>query len=289
MKDAALIVRVFAPSREHPAPNPENRFSLRALRLCVGSRRTRVHLSAFVLCVLCTNASAEPPRAEAVFTAREPVIDGRLGDTEWAEAKPVTFPSPGGSPGGPQSEVRFLWTADGVHVAFRATDATPAYGHFKPGEPLYQEDVFEMFIDQAGDQRQYYEIQASPSGQVFIKNYVLTAPPRLTPEGRLTPEFCVSEFWRWDWPPPEGFQIASRFDGKTGEWTMEMFLPASFVNRRRGGAPMTPCEWRLNLVRHDWDAPRDAADRKARFFYWAPILEGHPHMSPTRMGYLEFR
>lgn len=228
--------------------------------------------------------AAGPPRAQAAFTANPPVVDGRLDDTEWSRAKPITFPL--SADAASRSEVRLLWTKAGLYVSFRAADSTPAFGHFKSGEPLYQEDVFEMFVDQAGDHRQYYEIQASPNGQVFIKTYVLTARPRLTPEGRLTPEFCESEYWRYDWPVPKDFRIGSQFDKKTGAWTLEMFLPSSLVNRRHAGRPMKPAKWRLNLVRHDWDLPKDAPGRKAKYYYWAPILEGHPHMSPTLMGYL---
>jgi len=240
-----------------------------------------------LLCVPCARASG-PPQAEAVFTEHAPVVNGQMDGAEWVKAKPAIFPASSGDAGAPQSEVRFLWTEAGVYVAFRATDTSPAFGSFKSGEPLHQEDTFELFIDQRGDHRQYYEIQASPNGQVFIKNYVLTAPPRVTPEGRLTPEFCESEYWRYDWPVPEGFQIASQRDAKTGLWTMEMFLPVSLVNRRDGSAPMKPCTWRINVARHDWDLPMGAPKRQCQFLYWAPILEGHPHMSPTRMGYLEF-
>ncbi len=247
----------------------------------------RTILSLCVLGVLGARSFAAPPRAEAVFTEHPPVVDGRLGDKAWATVRPITFPSGAGV--ADKSEVRFLWTAEGVYVAFQTTDKTPAFGHFKPGEPLYQEDAFEVFIDQSGDHRQYYEIQTNPAGQVFIKNYVLTAPPRLTREGRLTPEFGDSQFWRWDWPVPDGLRVASRLDRKTGAWTLEMFLPAAFVNRRGGGAPMKPCTWRLNLVRHDWDSPKGAPDRQVKFLYWAPVLKGCPHISPTRMGFLELK
>lgn len=251
----------------------------------IHSRCARTVVALCVLGVFCARSFAAPPQAVANYTKQAPVVDGLLDDAEWSKASPVTFPAGDSNP----SEVRFLWSADGVYVSFRATDATPAFGHFKPGEMLYQEDVFELFFDQSGDQKQYFEIQASPAGQVFIKNYVLTAPPQITPQGRLTPEFAISELWRWDWPVPEGFQIASRLDPKTGVWTLEMFLPAAFVNLRQGGAPMKPCTWRLNLVRHDWDGPKDAPDRHVKFLYWAPVLTGHPHLSPTLMGFLELK
>ena len=233
-----------------------------------------------------------PPHAEAVFTGHPPIVNGIWSEGEWAEAKPVFFPAAAGTAktaGIGACEVRFLWNEDGVYVAFRTTDPKPVYGDFKSGEPLYLEDVFELFIDHGGDHRQYYEIQIDPAGQTFVKNYVLTAPPRLTPEQRLTPEFCDRQLWRYDVPKPDGLQTACKLDPATHVWTLEAFLPASFVNRRRGGGPLTPCTWRLNLCRYDWDAPKNVPDRPAKFFYWAPVLPGHPHLSPEAMGWLELK
>jgi hypothetical protein len=231
------------------------------------------------------------PHAEAVFTTHAPKVDGVWSEGEWAEAKPIFFPALAGNVDAaqrPPCEVRFLWTAEGVYAGFRTTDTTPVFGHFTPGEPLYQEDVFEMFIDQVGDHRQFYEIQSDPAGQLYFRNNLLTAPPRVTAKKRLTPEFCSSELWRYDLPKPDGFLVASKLEPKTNVWTVEVFLPASFVNRRGGGGPMKPCAWRVNLVRHDWDSPKSEPKRKSKFMYWAPVSPGMPHISPTAMGELKF-
>lgn len=237
--------------------------------------------SLFALCP-CVAAAGEPPSAEAFYTKAPPVVDGRVDDAEWAAAKPILFPQTAEPVG--QSEVRLLWTEAGLFVAFRGNDKTPVYGSFKKGEPLYQEDSFELFIDQGGDQKQYFEVQVSPEADVFIKNYVLPMPPRLTDKGRLTQEYVESDLWRYDYPIPEGMKVESRFDKTSGRWELEMFLPAAFVNRRGHGTPLGERSWRVNLVRHDWDKPLGEADRKAQFLYWAPVLPGHPHLSPTLMG-----
>jgi len=230
-----------------------------------------------------------PPRAEAVFITHAPVIDGVWSEGEWSAAKPAFFPvAANDGDGHAVCEVRFLWTKEGVYVGFRTTDTNPVFGHAKAGESLYQEDAFELFIDQTGDHRQFYEVQADPAGQLYFRNNILTAPPRITPKKRLAPEFCSSELWRYDIPKPDGFQIASKLDSRTHVWTLEMFLPVSFINRRRGRVPMEPCAWRLNLARYDWDLPRDDPKRKVTFMYWSPVLPGHPHLSPTAMGSLEF-
>jgi hypothetical protein len=232
------------------------------------------------------------PRAEARYTPRPPVIDGKWSRDEWSAATPIPFPSDAAHPnpkltdGG---EVRVLWNEAGVYIAFRAIDQTPIQGGTPNGDPLYQEDVFEIFIDQSADHLQWYEIQIDMAGRTYIKNHVVTTPLRLTPEGRLTQEYVLSELWRYAIPQPESSQVASVRDPHTGQWTVELFLPASFVHRRAGGGPMTPCTWRVNFARHDWTQPIASADRKPRFLYWAPVLPGHPHLSPTLMGYLKLK
>lgn len=237
------------------------------------------------------------PHASAPYTAKPPVIDGEWTPGEWDAAPPVSFPAP--APQGPLSgapapaptptEVRFLYDDAGLYVTFRCIDATPVFGAFKPGEPLHQEDVCELFLDEKGDHRQFTEIQFDPAGRLYLRNHVLTAEPRITPEGRLTPEFCDRELWRYSPPTPEAMRVASRLDRTTGVWIAELFLPAAFVQRRGGGGPMKPGTWRINLVRHDWSQPLATPGRalaSCAMMYWAPVQPGHPHISPTRMGYM---
>lgn len=226
----------------------------------------------------------EPPRGRAIYTPKSPVVDGLLGSEEWKRAERLVAK---GQRDSDTFTTRVLWNREGVYLAFDAVDQTPIWGHSAKGAPLFLEDVFEVFIDQKADHLQYYEIQVDPAGQTYFRNNVLTAPPRLTSEGRLTQEFVESDIWRYDMAPPDGFKVASHYDAKTGHWTLEMFLPASFVNYRRGGIGLEPCTWRINLARHDWDKETNASTRVCRYMYWSPVLDGHPHISPKAMGYLE--
>lgn len=273
------------------------------MNAAVTSRLFRFHLRQIGLVFVCFALAASrsggaedvgyggvrPPRAEARFTSSPPVVDGTWAQGEWDEAQPLTFaaapPTVGATSG---CEVRFLWNDEGVFIGFRATDATPVYGGTKPGESLHREDVFEVFFDQVGDHRQFWELQIAPHGQLYLRNHLLTAQPRLTEEQRLTPEFADRELWRYDVPIPAGLRSASRYDPKTQLWTAELFLPSTFANRRQDPSRMTARQWRINLARHDWDRPPDAPARQGTFMYWAPVLPGHPHMSPTAMGWLTF-
>lgn len=220
------------------------------------------------------------PRAEAEYVVLGPKTDGVLDDEVWSNARPIDAPA---------GETRFLWNREGVYVAFRASEKSPVMGASADGESLHEEDVFELFVDQKGDHRQFYEIQIDPAGRVFLKNHILTAEPRLTPEGRLEQPFVESELWRYVIPRPEGMLSASRIDPKTGEWVVELFLPAVLVNSRAGGEPLTPRSWRIHLVRNEWDKARGLPDRTLVSTSWAPVLEKHAHISPTRMGWLDLQ
>lgn len=236
----------------------------------------------FLLAPILPGLAAEdvPPRGFGAYAAEAPRIDGRLDEPVWSTATPLD---------GPGGTTRFLWNETGVFVAFRGIEKSPVMGSASVGESLHQEDVFELFLDQKGDHRQFYEIQVDPEGRLFLFCHVLTAEPRLTAEGRLTQEFVESDLWRYGIPVPDGFRHASRLDRESGEWTLEIFLPAHFAHRRAGGVPMRPATWRIHLVRNDWDKPKSAGERKIVTASWAPVLDFHAHISPTRMGWLEMK
>ncbi|MDR1191246.1 MAG: carbohydrate-binding family 9-like protein [Verrucomicrobiales bacterium] len=231
---------------------------------------------------LAISQANELPRGVAWFTDQPLTVDGVLDEPAWQRAPVLRFSAASAEDG----ETRMLWSAEGLYVTFSAVERTPVLGYAKAGEPVYREDAFELFVDQAGDHRQYYEVQVSASGQVFVKCYVLTEAPRLNAEGWLTRDFIDRCLWRYDVPAPESLRVASRLDAQSGRWTLELFVPAELVNRRFGGA-LQPRAWRVNITRHDWDLPPAVAQRRGRFLYWAPVYAGHPHLSPTLMGYLE--
>jgi len=230
-----------------------------------------------------------PPCYEVVYTTHPPVIDGILKPEEWSAAAPLFL-----SIGWPKAQVmlstcgeaRLLWTPEGLYCSWEVVDNTLVFGHAPSGMPLYKEDVFELFIDSVGDHRQYYEIELDPAGHAYFKNTILTAKPRLTNEFRLEEDFVKSNLWSYVIPAPDGFRIASKVNPTTHLWTLEVFLPASFINRRLNGKPLAPTTMRFNLARHDWDLPLDSPNRKVKFYYYSPVLPGNPHISPTLMGNL---
>jgi hypothetical protein len=228
-----------------------------------------------LLAPLAAQAQTEPPPAiEAPRAAAAPILDGLLDEPVWKTAPAIDLQA---------GTARLCWTPEGLYAAFESQDPALFASTSAPGSSLHEGDVFEIFFDAIGDHLQYTEVQVNAADRSFFKNYILTAPPLLTKTNRLTKEFCDSQLWRYDLPAPEGFTVKSRV--VDGAWTTELFLPAKFLNRRRGGTPLEAgITLYLNLARYDWNAPMGGAERKAEFHYWVSVEPGCPHISPTRMG-----
>jgi len=215
---------------------------------------------------------AAPPRA---------VIPRAAGPTptaaEWKAAREIVLTH---DPA-PRTVVRALWSDDALHIAMEAVETTPFTREPEEGGSRHTQDVFEIFIDPTGDARQYYELQVALDGALFFKNFLLTAAPVAEADGVLARDFRSREWWGYPLPVPPEIETASHRDPESGLWRVEVRLPAALLNRRRGGGRLRPGALRVNFVRHDW---RNA--READFFYWSPVRPGHPHLSPSRMGFL---
>ncbi|MES2310160.1 MAG: carbohydrate-binding family 9-like protein [Verrucomicrobiota bacterium] len=229
-------------------------------------------------------AAPKIPEAKVPFATNAPIIDGEIHEKEWAQATVLHFLGDSDKGKKDKSRILLLWSPKGLFVGFDAIDRSFIYGNFPPKDPLYMEDTFEIFIDALGTPRQYFELQANPAGQTFLKNYVITAEPVLTSENRMTPEFIATHLWRFDDQLPPDFKIVSKINATQGSWKMEMFLPAAWLNHRHGGGPLTPQTFLMNFARHDWNQPPSVKNRQCQFYYWSAVLKGHPHLSPTLMG-----
>lgn len=123
-------------------------------------------------------ARALAQHAEAVRTNGEvPVIDGRLDESVWTTAAPITGflqrnPIEGATPS-ESTEVRFLYTDRDLYVGFRGYDRTPGgvYGRLVRRDQRAASDHFSLFIDSFFDRRTAYEFTINPTGarrDVFI-------------------------------------------------------------------------------------------------------------------------
>lgn len=75
-----------------------------------------------------------------------------------------------GAPPVEGTQVRACWSKLGFHVRFECEDSEVISDYTKRDEPLYEQDVVELFLDEEGTGNQYLEIEVSPYNVVFDAN-----------------------------------------------------------------------------------------------------------------------
>lgn len=66
-----------------------------------------------------------------------------------------------------RTEVKACWSPEWVYVSFLCQDRHVVSDYTKRDEPLYEQDVVEVFIDEDGDGTRYMEYEISPHNVIF--------------------------------------------------------------------------------------------------------------------------
>ena len=122
-------------------------------------------------------------------TRRPPAVDGAIASAPWETAQGVRLrlARTGGAPIQP-TEARLLYDDQFLYAAFHCADRD-AWGSFpNHDDPIYQEEVVEVFLDPAGRRRSYVELEVSPLNVVFDA-YILN-DPRCPPMRGLAEWHC---------------------------------------------------------------------------------------------------
>jgi len=141
-----------------------------------------------------------------------------------------------------RTRFRACWDREALHVRFDARDERPWHTMTRRDEPLWEEEVVELFLDPAGGGRYYAELEISPANVVC--------------------DLCVEAPWpslravtAWDW---EG--LASAVEpmhdsaGRVEGWTTLARLPlaslGSLSPAARAKVPPSPGDaWGFNVFR----------------------------------------
>jgi hypothetical protein len=156
---------------------------------------------------------------------------------------------------------RIGWDAHDLRVLFECQDTHIVATRTNRDEPLYEEEVVEVFLDPVGDGAGYFEFELNPL------NAVLDLTLRRTGAG-----------WRKDvrWNC-EGLRTAIKRTG--AGWNAELAIPL----RNISVDPVRPgVTWRANFFRID------RPDSKPReLSAWSPTLHGTFH-DPQAFGAIRF-
>jgi hypothetical protein len=190
-----------------------------------------------------------------------PVIDGQFeNEAAWKNTTPLdSFKhTMSGQPVERTTEVRLMWDDDNLYVAMRADDDYLKSRYTKHDDELWNEDVFEVFLDPGGDQKNYYELQVSPAGIIFDSHL---------------PQYRQN---RNEWSSQMVAKV--KLDGKVNQdkgddkgWSAELAIPFASLNTGGGVPPKAEDKWRVNFFRVD------ITKERPQYSAWSPPMRGDFH------------
>jgi cellulose/xylan binding protein with CBM9 domain len=152
------------------------------------------------------------------------------------------------------TRAKLLWDDDALYVGFACTDPDIWAIFADEDDPMWSEEVVEVFIDPNGDGKNYLELEVNPLN-AWVDLKIHHAFPQL------------SASIDWD---IEGLQTAVQVSGTVNDslsrdvgWTVEMAIPwtAMADSIDGGGRPLPGDTWRLNLYRIERTGGRQLKQR----------------------------
>jgi hypothetical protein len=205
------------------------------------------------------------------------VIDGRLQETAWQTASAATLVrAESGAPSGQPTVVRLLWDAHYLYVSFRSEDRDIRATMTRRDDPVWQEEVVEIFLSPNQDIHEYFEFNVSPKNVVF--------DARIHNPSGYQPKDDSGKVWNC-----RELKTAVHLEGTLDKhddtdsyWSVEMAIPFSELSTAPNIPPVPGDVWRMNLYRIDlWPVEEYQA--------WSPPLANPPNFHlPSSFGTLRF-
>jgi len=152
------------------------------------------------------------------------------------------------------------WDSEALYVRFACEDDHVVANYCNRDEPLYDEDVVEVFLDEEGLGRHYIELEISPRNVVF--------DALIVNHGRT---IDVDKDWNAD-------GLETSVDVRGGFRVYVIKLPFIHFNRK----PEIGTRWRANFCRID-----ESREGTREFQSWSPLGEIDYHIA-SRFGTLLF-
>ncbi|PYI55482.1 carbohydrate-binding family 9-like protein [Paenibacillus flagellatus] len=184
-------------------------------------------------------------------------------DIRWDEVEPVGLSDTAtGEAPRLSTIVRMRRSEAYVHVRFECEDDHVVATYENRDDPIYEEDVVEIFIDTAGEGTSYREYEFSPRGVIF--DALIAKAPGQGPKVDTS----------WD---DEGLLL--RIERPNERLTVyDIALPIASMER----PPEPGTTWRMNVYRID-----DDKDGRRHFWAWSPTGAVNFHV-PEKFGTVVF-
>ena len=212
------------------------------------------------------------PEYHAPRTSHPPRIDGVLDDVAWREAPAVELvASNDGHRPSLKTLARLTYDSTNLYVGFECEDPDVWGTLLKHDDPIYNEEVVEIFIDADGDGKTYNELQVSPNNVTFDASFV-------------TRRSDLATAMAWE----SGMKTAVKVRGTLNDpsdrdegWSAEMQIPLAALTAVPQLPPQKGARWRVNLYRLE-HLQRTQVEGQA----FSPVFVGDFHHLP-RFGWLQ--
>lgn len=224
----------------------------------------------------CEQPRTSVPLYHAPCIDRAPEIDGHLDEAVWrkAPATEVFVNTMTGAPAEPRTTARMMWDETHLYVAFEVEDDFLKSDLEGRDRHLWTQDAVEVMVDPGGEGRNYFELQLSPTGQIFDTRF----------DARRVPQ----PFGHTSWESGMRGAVVTRGTVNDDElddgYVAELAIPwSAFAHGSPpASAPAPGEEWRIAL--YVLDLRPNGGQRGVG---WSPPLIGDFHV-PERFGRVVF-
>ena len=196
-------------------------------------------------------------------------------DRAWKTAQRIAW-----GPAKYRTVFRALWNDEGLAIRFDVCDDRPWHTMKRPDDPIWEEEVVEMFLDPTCLGRHYAEVEISPVN-VVADLHIREPYPRL--DGDRS----------WNWRGLESTVVPGSCGGMTsGSWVALAWLPWGGLGTLAPdvAARMPPAAgdaWRFNVFRIKRPHGPAEPEREAIYAAWS-TPEGPSFHEPAAFRRMEF-
>jgi len=225
----------------------------------------------------------QPPTHVCLHTSDAVTIDGVLKEHSWRAAVsiPLVLRDASGPPKRP-TIAKMCWDETNLYVAFTCTDPHIWATLTKRDDPLWTEEVVELFLDPNGTGKPYFEIEINPRNVVVDLRFDEPISKGAAERGIV-----------WN---AKGLQSAVRVNGRVttgepgndpeGSWTVEMALPFGALDGTAHLPPRNGDSWRANLYRIE--RPPELGKEDDEYTAWSPLYDAKSYHTRKRFGRIVF-
>jgi len=222
------------------------------------------------------NTTTPPFKTSCIYKQGKIEVNGELDEPAWKQAIRLEgFSLLDGEKKQKFSTVgRMLWDENNLYISFECEDDDIWAKWRNFDDPLWENEVVEVFIDAEGDGIDYKEFEVNPVNTLVDLNI-----HKVDEEGRIG-DWRENRKWN-----ATGIKSAVKVDGtieerndKDHKWAVEMKIP--FQNFQ-AGTPLIGDIWRIQLYRIDRPQKQDTPS----LYFWSPTDAFH---KPERFGYVQF-